>query len=72
MRIQSPVGDYDYRVTDVRFGRGGVEVDGSLGQWETTMVLEPSDLARWGRRAAPAVAAVLLGALAARLLGRAR
>jgi hypothetical protein len=52
MRVKSPVGEYDYRVTGARIGRGGLEVDGSLGQWQTTMVLEPKDLAR--------VAAVLI------------
>jgi len=46
MRIKSPVGEYDYRLTALRLGRGGLEVDGSLGQWQTTMVLEPKDLAR--------------------------
>jgi hypothetical protein len=46
MRIKSPVGEYDYRVTGVRLGRGGLEVDGSLGQWQTTMVVEPKDLAK--------------------------
>jgi hypothetical protein len=46
MRIKSPVGDYDYRVTSVRLGRDGLELDGSLGQWQTTMVVEPKDLAK--------------------------
>jgi len=46
MRIKSPVGEYDYRVTGVRAGRSGLEIDGSLGQWETTMVVGPRDLAK--------------------------
>jgi hypothetical protein len=46
MRIKSPVGEYDYRVTAVRVARDGLEVDGSLGMWQTTMVLEPRDLAK--------------------------
>jgi hypothetical protein len=46
MRIKSPVGEYDYRVTAVRLGPGGLELDGSLGQWETTTVVEPRDLAK--------------------------
>jgi hypothetical protein len=45
MRIKSPVGEYDYRVTRLRLRRSGLEVDGSLGQWQTTMVVEPKDLA---------------------------
>ena len=39
------MGEYDYRLTALRLRRGGLEVDGSLGQWKTTMVLEPKDLA---------------------------
>ena len=46
MRVKSPVGEYDYRVTAVRLGRGGLEIDGGLGQWETTMVVEPKELAK--------------------------
>ena len=40
------MGEYDYRVTAVRLGRGGLELDGSLGMWETTMVVGPKDLAK--------------------------
>ena len=40
------MGEYDYRVTAVRLGRDGLELDGSLGQWQTTMVVEPKDLAK--------------------------
>jgi hypothetical protein len=70
MRILSPVGEYEYRVTGVHLDRGSgrIEVRGSLGQWETTMVIEPSDLAAWGRRAAPALAAIAALALARRAL----
>jgi hypothetical protein len=64
MKIDSPVGAYEYRVTGVRFSRDGIAIAGSLGQWETTMRIERSDLAQWGRRAAPAAAAVLVAALA--------
>ena len=46
MRVKSPVGEYDYRVTAVRLGRDGLELDGSLGQWQTTMVVEPKELAK--------------------------
>lgn len=44
MRVKSPIGEYDYRVTGVRIKREGVEVEGSLGQWQTTMVVERQDL----------------------------
>ena len=39
------MGEYDYRVTGVRLRRTGLEIDCALGQWETTMVVEPKDLA---------------------------
>lgn len=58
MRIKSPVGEYDYRVTAMRVGRSGLEIDGSLGMWETTMVVEPKDLAL------PAAVLATLAALA--------
>ena len=60
MRIKSPVGEYDYRVTAVRLGRGGLEVDGSLGMWETTMVVEPKDAAPVLMGAGVLVAAVVI------------
>jgi hypothetical protein len=44
MRVKSPIGEYDYRVTAVRVRREGIELDGSLGAWQTTMVVEPKDL----------------------------
>ena len=62
MKIRSPLGDYDYRVERVAVRNGQLEVTGRLGQWETTMVVERSDLAELGRRAAPAL--VLLGTVA--------
>ena len=44
MKINSPIGEYDYRVERVSFREGRLEVLGRLGEWETTTVLEPSDL----------------------------
>jgi hypothetical protein len=72
MKVQSPVGEFEYRVKSVRFDRGRIEVAGSLGEWETTMVIERSDLIGWGRRATPAVAALAAGLLAARSLAARR
>jgi hypothetical protein len=60
MRIRSPVGEYEYRVTGARFDRGRIEVDGRLGQWETSMVIEPRDWLAWGRRGALPVAVTSL------------
>jgi hypothetical protein len=70
MRVHTPVGEYEFRVTGMRFERGRIEVAGSLGQWETTTVIEPSDWLRLGRRAAPAVAALAALAVARRLVRR--
>jgi hypothetical protein len=63
MRIKSPVGEYDYRVTALRLRRTGLELDGALGQWETTMVVEPKDLA-------PLAKVVAIVAVAALLISR--
>ena len=60
MRIKSPVGEYPYQVTAVRLGRGGLEVDGSLGTWQTTMVVEPKDVARIAKALGAFAAAALL------------
>jgi hypothetical protein len=68
MRIISPVGEYEYRVRGVRLERGRIEVAGSLGQWNTTTVIEPSDWLRLGRRAAPALAGLAALAVIRRLL----
>jgi hypothetical protein len=68
MRINSPVGEYEYRVTGVKFDRGRIEVAGSLGQWETTVVIEPSDWLMLGRRAAPVLAGVAALAALKRLV----
>ena len=55
MKIRTPFGDYDYRVKRVAFRDGQLEVTGGLGEWETTMVIERSDLAELGRRIAPGI-----------------
>jgi hypothetical protein len=63
MRINSPVGEYEYRVTGAKLDHGRIEVAGALGQWETTVVIEPPDWLALGRRVAPWLAG--LAALAA-------
>lgn len=70
MKINTPLGDYDYQVERVAVRGGQLEVHGRLGEWETRMVVERSDLLKLARRAAPAVA--LLGAVVVvtRLRGR--
>jgi hypothetical protein len=44
VKISSPVGEYEYRVERVRFRDGRLEVQGSLGQWETTTSFDRADL----------------------------
>jgi hypothetical protein len=56
VKVRSPLGDYDYRVERVAVHDGQLEVTGSLGQWETTMVIERADLIGLARHAAPALA----------------
>jgi hypothetical protein len=43
MRVKTPVGDYDYRVTALHLRGGRLEIDGSFGMWETTTVLRPRE-----------------------------
>jgi hypothetical protein len=65
VKVSSPIGEYDYQVKRVGFRGGRVEVVGSLGQWDTTMAIEPSDWLVLARRAAPALALVAVVALLA-------
>jgi hypothetical protein len=53
VRVISPIGAYDYRVERITFRDGQLEVAGRLGQWETTMVLDRSDLRNLLGKAAP-------------------
>jgi hypothetical protein len=69
VKVTSPVGEYEYLVKRVRLEGGSVVVDGSLGVWETTMSIEPSDWLRLARRAAAPVA-VLAAVAAVRHLRR--
>ena len=64
MRIKTPVGDYDYRVTALHLREGRLEIDGSLGMWETTTVLRPRE---WVPPAAVVLGTVVAGLAA---LGR--
>lgn len=52
MKVSSPVGDYPFVINKVRFRRGRLVVEGSLGMWETTMEVEPGDWLELARRAA--------------------
>lgn len=58
MKISSPIGEYDYHVDRVSLRGGQVEVVGHLGQWETTTVIERSELIALLARAALAVAGI--------------
>lgn len=52
MKIDSPVGEYDYRLDGVRFHDGRLEVIGHLGQWQTKTIFERSDLLNLLRKSA--------------------
>lgn len=70
MKVRSPLGDYDYRVERVGVRDGQLEVAGRLGQWETTMVVERSDLVGLARRGVPVLALFCAIALVTRRHGR--
>ena len=67
MKIDTPLGAYEYRVERARIGRRGLEITGSLGEWETTTVIGPADLAAAARRATPVLVLVALGVAARRV-----
>jgi hypothetical protein len=46
VKISSPIGEFDYRVEGVAFRDGQLKVAGRLGQWETTTIVERSELLR--------------------------
>jgi hypothetical protein len=52
VRVSSPIGDYDYRVERAALRGGRLEVHGRLGEWQTTTIIEPSDLLVLLRRTA--------------------
>jgi hypothetical protein len=71
MKVNSPVGEYDYRVTSVRLAPGGrIVVAGNLGVWDTTMEIEPADWAALARRAAVPAGVVAAAVLLASVLRR--
>jgi hypothetical protein len=51
VKIVSPVGEFEYRVEGVRLHDRRLEVQGSLGQWETTTIFDAGDLRRLLRKA---------------------
>jgi hypothetical protein len=62
VKVATPLGDYDYRIERVALRDGGLEVKGRMGEWETTMTVERSDLVEAGKRVGPGL--VLIGAIA--------
>jgi hypothetical protein len=50
VKISSPVGEYEYRVERVRFRNRHLEIQGSLGQWQTTTILDGGDLRKLLRK----------------------
>jgi hypothetical protein len=70
VKISSPVGEYEYHVERVTLRGGRLEVLGSLGQWQTTTIIEPADFRKLLRKST--FPALLIGASWAvtRRLGR--
>ena len=68
MKVESPVGEYEYRVRKVTLEGGRVRIAGSLGVWETTMEIEPADWLALARRAAPPLAILAVAGVCARLV----
>ena len=68
MKVDSPVGQYDYLVRGVTLDARGVHIAGSLGVWETTFTIEPADGLALVRRVAPTLAAVAAATVCARAL----
>jgi hypothetical protein len=52
VKISSPIGEYEYRVERLRLHDRRLEVQGSLGQWETTTILDGGDLRKLLRKSA--------------------
>jgi hypothetical protein len=50
VKISSPVGEYEYRVERVRLHNRRLEVQGSLGQWQTTTIFDGGDLQKLLRK----------------------
>jgi hypothetical protein len=52
VKINSPVGEYEYHLERVAFRDGRLEVLGRLGQWHTTTIFEAADLSNLLRKSA--------------------
>jgi hypothetical protein len=72
VKVESPVGEYEYRVRKVTLEGGRVRIAGSLGVWETTMEIEPADWLALGRRAVRPLALLVLAGVCARGLAGTR
>jgi hypothetical protein len=68
VKVDSPVGQYDYLVRGVTLDGHGLHIAGSLGVWETTFTIEPADGLALARRVAPALGVVALAAVCRRVL----
>ena len=68
MKVDSPVGEYEYRVRGVTLDGAHLHIAGSLGVWETTFTIEPADWLKLARKAAPPLATLVVAAVCTRLL----
>ena len=72
MKVTSPVGDYPYEIRRVRVSGGRIVVEGGMGVWETTMEIEPADLAALARHLARPLGLLAAAGLAGYALRLAR
>jgi hypothetical protein len=68
VKVDSPVGQYDYLVRGVTLDARGLHIAGSLGVWETTFTIEPADGLALVRRVAPALVALTAATVCVRAL----
>jgi hypothetical protein len=74
MKVSSPVGDFPFEPLRLKVGPGHLTLEGQVGAWPARVEFAPGDLvslarAVGGRAAVPALAAVVVLALARRWIG---
>lgn len=63
MKVSSPVGDFPFQPTSMRFQDGGLVVEGAMGAWPATIQVGPSDVLVVVRILPRSLVAVLVGLL---------
>lgn len=60
MKVSSPVGDFPFTLTGVRLDRGRLVVEGQMGRWPASIVIDHHDLKPLRRFGPVAIAAAAL------------